>query len=240
YGLAPTGTTAAADGDGFRLNGGKAVVPGGDAARWVAVAAAPSAGPALFWVDAEADGVTRTTDRLIDGRGAADLRFADVALDAGARLNGADALAALAEIEDWAVAASLAETLGAMERARDLTHEYLQTRQQFGRPIGKFQVLQHGMADILSEVEFAKSMVFWAAAELDNPDARARRHAVSGAKVFVDAASRRVAEAAVQMHGGVGVTDEYALTHYVKRLTLGQVLFGDRDEHLLRYQETAA
>ena len=83
-------------------------------------------------------------------------------------------------------------------------------------------------------------MVFWAAAEIGNPDARVRRHAISGAKAYVDQAARNVAEACVQMHGGVGVTDEYALTHYVKRLTLGQVLFGDRDEHLMRYTEAAA
>ena len=122
-----------------------------------------------------------------------------------------------------------------MEMARDLTNENLQTREQFGRPIGKFQVLQHSMAEVLSDVEFSRSMVFWAASEVTNPDAPARRRAVSGAKAYVDHAARNIAERCVQMHGGVGVTDEYALTHYVKRLTLGQILFGDRDEHLLRY-----
>ena len=241
YDVAPQTTTTKADGDGFVLNGAKAVVVGGDSARWIAIGAKlEDVGSAVFMVDAGADGVSSKPYRLVDGRGAADVELTDVRVGADARMAADDAETALAEIEDWAVTASLAETVGAMEMARDLTHEYLQTREQFGRPIGKFQVLQHSMADVFSDVEFARSMVFWAASEVANPDATVRRHAVSGAKAFVDKAARNIAERCVQMHGGVGVTDEYALTHYVKRLTLGQVLFGDRDEHLLRYTETDA
>ncbi len=238
YDVAPQTTTARVDGDGFVLNGAKAVVVGGDSAQWIAIGAkSEDIGPAVFLLDAGADGVSSKPYRLVDGRGAADVELSDVRVDADARMAADDAVTALAEIEDWAVTASLAETLGAMEMARDLTHEYLQTREQFGRPIGNFQVLQHSMAEVLSDVEFSRSMVFWAASEVANPDALARRHAVSGAKAYVDSAARNIAERCVQMHGGVGVTDEYALTHYVKRLTLGQILFGDRDEHLLRYTE---
>jgi len=241
YETAPVETQAASTEGGYTLNGRKAVVVGGDAAKWIAVGAIVDGGASgIFLIDTAADGVKLTAYRLVDGRGAADIEMTDMALSAEARLETNNADAVLAEVEDWAVTASLAEALGAMERVRDLTHEYLQTREQFGRPIGSFQVLQHAMADILSEVEFARSMVFWAAAEVENPDAAARRHAVSGAKAYVDNAARTVAEMSVQMHGGVGVTDEYALSHYVKRLTLGQVLFGDRDEHLLRYTEAAA
>jgi len=241
YDTAPVETTAAASDGGYRLSGRKAVVVGGDAAKWIAVGAkVDSGGTGLFLVDTATDGVKLTPYRLVDGRGAADLEMTDVTVDADARLDTPDADGVLAAVEDWAIAASLAETLGAMEKTRDLTLEYIQTREQFGRPIGSFQVLQHAMADILSEVEFARSMVIWAAAEVGNADAKARRHAVSGAKAYVDNAARTVAEMSVQMHGGVGVTDEYALSHYVKRLTLGQILFGDRDEHLLRYAETAA
>ena len=236
YDVAPQATTARMDGDGFVLNGAKAVVVSGDSARWIAIGAnLENIGSAVFMVDASADGVSSKPYRLVDGRGAADVELSNVRVDADARMVADDAETALAEIEDWAVTASLAETLGAMEMARDLTNEYLQTREQFGRPIGKFQVLQHSMAEVLSDVEFSRSMVFWAASEVTNPAAPARRRAVSGAKAYVDNAARNIAERCVQMHGGVGVTDEYALTHYVKRLTLGQILFGDRDEHLLRY-----
>lgn len=241
YDTAPQVTTATPSGGGYALNGAKAVVVGGDSAKWIVVGAkSDDGGSALFLTDAEAEGVSRNAYRLVDGRGAADVTLSGVTVGADARMAADDAEAALSEVEDWAITASLAETLGAMEMVRDLTHEYLRTREQFGRPIGRFQVLQHSMADVLSDVEFSRSMVFWAASEVSNPDAGARRRAVSGAKAFVDNAARNIAERCVQMHGGVGVTDEYALTHFVKRLTLGQVLFGDRDEHLLRYTETAA
>lgn len=241
YDVAPELTTASSSDGGVILNGAKSVVVGGDSADWIIVGAKLNdGGSGLFMVPADADGVSRNAYRLVDGRGAADVTLDGVRVDADAQMMADDAQAVLSEIEDWAITASLAETLGAMEMARDLTHEYLQTREQFGRPIGKFQVLQHSLADVLSDVEFARSMVFWAASEVSNPDATTRRHAVSGAKAFVDNAARNIAERCVQMHGGVGVTDEYALTHFVKRLTLGQVLFGDRDEHLFRYTESAA
>jgi len=239
YDTATVETSASETDGGFALTGRKAVVIGADAAKWIAVPARLDGGAvAVFLVESDAAGLEINPYRLVDGRGGADLELNQVAVPAAARLALTDAAAALAEVEDWAVTASLAETMGAMEMVSDLTLEYLQTRKQFGRPIGSFQVLQHNMADIMSEVEFARSMVVWAAAEVGNPDARARRHAVSGAKAYVDKAARFVAEMSVQLHGGVGVTDEYALTHHVKRLTLGQVLFGDRDEHLLRYAET--
>ena len=176
YDVAPQATTAKMDGDDFVLNGAKAVVVGGDSARWIAIGAKlENIGSAVFMVDAYADGVSSKPYRLVDGRGAADVELSNVRVDADARMVADDAETALAEIEDWAVTASLAETLGAMEMARDLTNEYLQTREQFGRPIGKFQVLQHNMADVFSDVEFSRSMVFWAASEVTNPDAPARR-----------------------------------------------------------------
>ena len=241
YNLAPMVTTAKVLNDGFLLNGAKSVVVGADSAHWIVMEAKlENDGFAGFLVNVKSDGLVRKPYRLIDGRGAADIELNDVKISSEACMFREGQGSSLSEIEDWAVVTSLAETLGAMEMARDLSHNYLQTREQFGRPIGKFQVLQHSLVDVLSDVENARSMVFWASSELNNLDTKARRNAVSGAKVFVDSAARNVAERCVQMHGGIGVTDEYALSHYVKRLTLGQVLFGDKDEHLLRYMETSA
>jgi len=237
YDLGAQVTTAEAAADGYVLSGKKAVVLGADAAQRIIVAATLGYAVRLFMVEADTDGVGRAPYRLVDGRGAADITL-DGAV--GTLLNGGDAFSALAEVEAWAIAAGLAETLGAMERVYDLTLEYLKTREQFGRPIGRFQVLQHDMANILNDMEHARSMVIWGCTELGNPDRTEGRRNLSGAKVYVDKAARAIAEASTQMHGGVGVTDEYILSHYVKRLTLGQILFGDRDEHLLRYTEDAA
>ncbi len=241
YELAPMLSSAEAYSEGYLLNGSKAVVVGADSADWIIVGAkVKNDDPAVFLVNADADGLIRKPYRLIDGRGAADIEFTNMEITEGNRMGGDNAEFPLYEIEDWAIMTSLAETLGAMEKARDLTHQYLQTREQFGRPIGTFQVLQHSLVDVLTDVEFTRSMVYLAASEVTNIDAKARRKAISGAKAFVDSAARNVAERCVQMHGGIGVTDEYALSHYVKRMTLGQVLFGDKDEHLLRYADTMA
>ncbi|MBT3660285.1 MAG: pimeloyl-CoA dehydrogenase small subunit [Rhodospirillaceae bacterium] len=241
YAMENVATTAVETGEGWRLNGAKAVVIGADAAAWIAVSAKLEGDDVdIFVVETDANGVKRNPYRLVDGRGAADLELKDVVVPLSARLtSGGDAVAILSEVEDWAVLTMAAESLGAMECAKDLTLEYLKTRQQFGQPIGSFQVLQHDMANILSEVEYARSMVYWAAAAMAGDDPITRRHTISGAKAYIDKAARFVAEKTVQMHGGVGVTDEYALSHYVKRLTLTQILFGDRDEHLTRFLETA-
>ena len=241
YDVAPTLCSVKNTSKGYSLNGQKTVVIGADSAHWIVIGGKLENGTsAVFLVDVNADGLIRKPYRLIDGRGAADLEFANVKIHDVNRMAVDHAEILLHEIEDWAIMTSLAETLGAMEMARDLTHEYLQTREQFGRPIGNFQVLQHSLVEVLTDVEFTRSMVFWAASEVANIDPKVRRHAISGSKAFVDNAARNVAERCIQMHGGLGVTDEYALSHYVKRLTLGQVLFGDKDEHLIRYAETSA
>jgi len=237
YDLGAEVTTAEAAGDGYKLSGKKAVVLGADSADRIIVAAKLVGEVALFMVDGDAGGVSRIPYRLVDGRGAADVVLEGAA---GELLPGGDAITVLREVEAWANAGSLAETLGAMEQVYDITLEYLKTREQFGRPIGKFQVLQHDMANILDHMEHARSMVIWGCAELENPDRDQALRNVSGARVYVDKAARKIAETSTQMHGGVGVTDEYILSHFVKRLTLGQILFGDRDEHLLRYTEDAA
>ena len=239
YEISPEITYAKMFDGQYIVNGEKAVVVGGDSAKWIAIGAKLESGNSkVFLIDGEVDGLTRNSYRLVDGRGAADLKLVNVRVSTESQMATSSAEILLSEIEDWAVTASLSETLGAMEMARDLTHDYLSTREQFGRPIGSFQVLQHSMVEVLSDVEFARSMVYWAASEVTNVDANKRRKVVSGSKAYVDNAARNVAERCVQMHGGLGVTDEYVLSHYVKRLTLGQVLFGDRDEHLLRYSET--
>ncbi len=238
YNISPVSTYAKMSGGQYIINGEKAVVVGGDNAKWIAIGAKLEGGnSSVFLIDGDANGLNRNAYRLVDGRGAADLKLLDVSVSPDFEMPNSCAEMLLSEIEDWAITASLAETLGAMEMARDLTHDYLSTREQFGRPIGSFQVLQHSMVEVLSDVEFARSMVYWAASEVTNVDGNKRRKVISGSKAYVDNAARSVAERCVQLHGGLGVTDEYVLSHYVKRLTLGQVLFGDRDEHLLRYSD---
>ena len=119
-----------------------------------------------------------------------------------------------------------------------MTKEYLRTRTQFGRPIGSFQVLSHRMVDLLVEFEQVKSIAMEAAVEARNPDAVIRKKAVSAAKVKIGTVSRKFGQESIQMHGGIGVTDEYALGAYVKRLLVNEMMFGDADYHLDRYANT--
>ena len=235
-------TRAERVGEGWRLNGEKTAVIHGAAAGVLIVSTRSAggqrdeAGISLFAVPRDTPGVQVTGYRTLDGLRAADVRFENVDLPAealvGAPGAGWDILEAAA---DYGAGLLCAEALGAMEALFDLTLDYLKTRQQFNVPIGKFQALQHRMADMFIHLEQARSMAMLAAVTLDGADAGARRRVVSAAKYRVGQAARFIGQEAVQLHGGMGVTDELPASHYFKRLAMIELTLGDRDHHLARF-----
>ena len=236
YELAPQGTTANQAGGGWVLNGAKSVVIGAAAADKLIVSA-DAGGASLFVVDAKAQGVSLNPCRTVDGQRAADVRLADVKLPADALLGPAgNALPLIDAALDFAIALQCADAIGAMSFANDTTLEYLKTRKQFGVPIGSFQALQHRIVEMFIHTEQARSMAILAAAKVDTAtSADERRRAVSAAKVKIADAARIVSQEAVQLHGGMGMTEELKISHTFRRLTtLGQ-RFGDADHHLERY-----
>lgn len=229
------GTKAEKTADGWSISGHKAVVLGGDTADDLIISA-DAGGASLFLVPADADGLTVRKYQLLDGRGAADLIFENVSVGTDALLADAgQAEAIILDAVDRGAAALVADSLGAIEEIIELTKEYLRTRTQFGRPIGSFQVLAHRMVDLLVDYEQAKSMSMEASVEADNENADARQKAISACKAKVGAVSRKFGKESIQMHGGIGMTDEYALGAYVKRLLVNETMFGDTDYHLERY-----
>jgi alkylation response protein AidB-like acyl-CoA dehydrogenase len=171
---------------------------------------------------------------------AAEVEFANVKINAESLIGVVDQAAPLLElIVDRAIAALCAEAVGCIGALNSVTLEYIKTRQQFGVPIGKFQVLQHRMVDMLIQHEQAKSMACLAAVKVDAADAVERRRSVSAAKEFIGRAGRFVGQQAIQLHGGMGMTDELITGHYFKRLTAIDNLFGDSDHHLSQFAEAA-
>ena len=241
-------TRAERAGDGWRLTGRKAVVVNAPAADHILVTARTGGavdGGVDGGVDGAVDGAAGLSLFLVD-RGAADLRpyplvgggaAAEVTLEAtpatlvGPEGGAADAIAAATARATLALSA---EALGLMERCKDLTVDYLRTRRQFGRPLGKFQVLQHRMADMLIEIEQARSAVVNLAGHVDAEPAVRDRH-VSACKNLVGEAARLVSEESIQMHGGIGLTREYALGHHAQRLVMVDHRFGDALFHLERF-----
>lgn len=238
-------TRAEASGGGWRLGGEKKAVIHGAEADVLIVSARSSggqceeAGISLFALPRDTPGVHVSGYRTLDGLRAADVRFEGVEVPAAALLgqagNGWNILEAGA---DHGAGLLCAEALGAMEALFDATLDYLKTRQQFGVPIGKFQALQHRMADMYIHLEQARSMALLAAVKLDGDDAVERRRVVSAAKYRVGHAARFIGQQAVQLHGGMGVTDELAAAHYFKRLSMIELTLGDRDHHLARFIAT--
>ena len=235
--LHDVGTTATRAGDAYVLRGRKIVVLDGTEADALVVLARTSgartdtSGLTLFLVPASLPGVVRQPCTTYDGRRAADVRFDDARLSHDAAIGPADgAWPIVQDAIDRAIVAVCAEALGAMDAAVALTLDYLKTRKQFGRAIGTFQALQHRIVDAYVATEESRSMVVAAAVALDGPGAR-RRRMVHAAKIFVGNAARLVAEECVQMHGGVGIADEFVIGHYFKRLLAIDALFGDADEH---------
>lgn len=229
-------TQAEKTSNGWSIKGHKAIVLGANSADRFIVSANAGGNTALFLVPADADGVTIRSCQLLDGRGAADVFLDDVKVDGDACLSsGAEAEALLIEAFDRGAAALVADSLGAIEEVIAMTKDYLQTRTQFGRPIGSFQVLAHRMVDLMVEYEQAKSISMEASVEATSEDVVARKKAVSAAKAKVGAVSRKMGQESIQLHGGIGMTDEYALGAYVKRMIVNETLFGDTDYHLQRY-----
>jgi alkylation response protein AidB-like acyl-CoA dehydrogenase len=234
--------TATASGDGYVINGAKVVVIHGGQADQLIVSARSSGqqrdtnGISLFVVPASTAGVKRADYRTIDGQRAADIRFENVQLPASALLGGAGAgWEILDAASDYGVTLLCAEAVGAMEALNAATLEYLKTRQQFGVPIGKFQALQHRMADMFMQYQQASSMATLAAVKVGSGDAAERRRTVSAAKARVGQGARFVGQQAVQLHGGMGVTDELPAAHHFKRLAMIEQTLGDTDYHLARF-----
>ncbi|HYA65420.1 MAG TPA: acyl-CoA dehydrogenase family protein [Burkholderiaceae bacterium] len=231
-------TTATANAEGVVLRGTKSVVLGAAAADALIVSAREGDGASLFLVDRHAPGVQIRGYRTQDGGRAADIVFSDVPIGADARIGPpAGAAAPIARALDYARAALCAESVGIMSVLQELTLEYLKTRRQFGVPIGKFQVLQHRMADMVIATEQARSMATLAAVRADDADATARSRAVAGACAYIGAQARFVGQQAVQLHGGMGVTDEINVAHYFKRLTMIGLTYGDPDFYLRRFSD---
>jgi len=228
-------------GNAWTLNGAKAVVQhGGQAASFLVSARTngetdAEAGLTLFVVPRDAAGVNVRGYRKIDGGRAAEVTFDNVVLSDDALLGSADSgFATLEYAVSCGVLALCAEAVGAMDVAKDYTLDYLRTRKQFGVPIGSFQALQHRMADLLLDIEQARSAVINAAAALDG-ERIARERAVSAAKYSIGRIGTRVAEECIQLHGGIGMTWELPLAHYAKRLVMIDHQLGDEDHHLERF-----
>lgn len=227
---------------GWELCGRKAVVVGGHSAGLLLVSARTGGevrdeqGISLFLVDARASGLSRRVYPNIDGPKACELFLDRVPVGDGDLLGEpGQALPALRYQQGRAIAAQCAEAIGSMQEACRLTLDYLKTRQQFGTPIGKFQALQHRMVDMRTELELASSMAILAACVADEADGEERSRRLSAAKFVVTRAARFVAEQAIQLHGGIGMTWEYSLAHHAKRLVMLGHQLGDDDHHLAAY-----
>jgi len=229
-------TRAERTADGWRLNGRKAFVLGGPSADILLVSARTLGGVTLFEVPAKAAGLEIIAYHAVDGRRVADIVLTDVALSDEARIGPeGGALAGIELAVDHGVIGLMAECVGAMDAALWLTRDYLTTRRQFGVTLNTFQALQHRMADMLVETELARSMLLRGIAALSDPDPEARRAGVSAAKVQIAEAAVKVTGEAIQMHGGIGVTEEYVVGHFYKRAVLARGLFGSIDLHLQRF-----
>jgi pimeloyl-CoA dehydrogenase small subunit len=239
YILSDVKTMARKDGDGYILDGAKTLVLYGDSADMFIVSARvngaqrDTAGLALFIVAANANGLTRRGYATNDGQRAAELTFTNVRVPADAVLGApGNAYPLIEKVIDIAIAAQCAEAVGAMSVMHEMTVDYLKTRKQFGVPIGNFQVLQHRAAEMLIALEQARSMAMLAAITAEDDDAAARRQAISAAKVQICNSGRLVGQQATQLHGGIGMTMEYAVGHYFKRATAIAATFGDAAHHL--------
>nr|WP_180204234.1 acyl-CoA dehydrogenase [Pseudomonas sp. SbOxS1]NYU04081.1 pimeloyl-CoA dehydrogenase small subunit [Pseudomonas sp. SbOxS1] len=242
YQLHDVQTQARAVEGGWCLSGRKIAVVGAASAGLILVSARTGGdalgeqGISLFLVDSQADGLQRLDYPCIDGPRASDLILDDVFVGRGALLgNVGEALPALHYQQGRAIAGQCAEAIGGMEEAFRLTLDYLKTRKQFGAPIGKFQVLQHRMADMRGELELATSMAILAACVADQADSDERSRQLAAAKFVVVRAARLIAEQAIQLHGGIGMTWEYSLAHHAKRLVMLSHQLGDDDHHLQAY-----
>lgn len=233
YDLSRIDTRARRDGDRWVLEGAKTQVLHGDSADKLIVSArAEDDSVALFVVETNSAGLTRRGYPTQDGLRAAEVKLQGVVVAESCRLSAADGLATVRRVFDEATAAICAEAVGTMDRALEITVDYLKQRKQFGVTISSFQALQHRAVDMLVMVEQARSMACYATMMLADPDPARRSAAVSAAKVQISKSARHVGEQSVQLHGGIGVTEECAIGHYYRRLTMIDILFGDSHHHL--------
>jgi alkylation response protein AidB-like acyl-CoA dehydrogenase len=234
-------TQAQRHGEGWRLDGAKSGVYHAAAADLLLVSARlPDGGLGVFAVPAGSNGVAIDGWATIDGQRAADLRLSGVEVPASARVGEGDAMPALQQALDRGLAALCADALGSLDRILQATIEYSRSRIQFGVPIGSFQALQHRMADMLMQVEQARSMCYLATSACEDADATARRTALSAAKVLIGQAARQVGQQAVQLHGGMGMTDELDVSHHFRRLLAFELRMGTTDEHMQAYRRASA
>ncbi|WP_349609713.1 acyl-CoA dehydrogenase [Cupriavidus sp. DF5525] len=235
--------TATPNAGGYLLDGRKTLVLGADEADGFIVSARITAADgkpgaegdtaiSLFLVDAASPCLSREILALHDGSGAGELVFDRLQVSAGAMLGTpGSGLPALQHGLAHAIIALCAELIGGMERAIEITAEYLKIRKQFAVPLASFQALQHRMADMAAELELSRSMLYALLASVENDDDAARQHTISQAKFLIGRAARFVCGQAIQLHGGIGMTEEYTVGHFFKRAVVADVLFGNSDQH---------
>ena len=247
YSLSDVQLSAKPNGDQFVLNGKKAVVRHASSADKIIVSARTAGdrrdkhGITLFLVERNSPGLSRRDYRLQDDIPASELIFDNVCLRRTAMIGDLDCALPLVElVVDHGIAMVCAEAVGIMSALYTATLQYVKTREQFGQPIGKFQVIKHRMVDMLMACEEARSMAYMATLKLDESDPNVRKRAASAAKVSIGKAARFVGQQSIQLHGGMGMTDELDVGHYFKRLTMIDILFGDVDFHLKRYSACAS
>ena len=247
YDLPDVLTKATRKGEGWIIDGAKSVVPHGDSADALIVSARTggdrndTAGITLFLVDGSANGVARRSYALRDGNRAAEIALSGVEVGSDAVLGEIDgAFPVIERVVEAGIAAMAAEAVGAMETMQAMTLEYLKTRQQFGQPIGRNQALQHRATEMFVALEQGRSLAMLAAMTIDEPDAAERARNISMVKAGVGQAARFVSQNAVQLHGGIGMTEEYAVGHYFRRVMVIEHSFGDTAHHLSRLAREAA
>jgi len=241
YDLTDVLTTAKPKGSGWVLDGAKSVVLHGDSAQRLILSARNSGerddpdGITLFLVNAAANGVARRAYPMRDGTRAAEISLSGVEVGEEDVLGAVGAgFPVIERVVEAGIAATAAEAVGVMETMQAMTLEYLKTRTQFGRPIGQNQALQHRATEMLMELERGRSMAMLAAMMVEEPDPPERAHNIAMAKVGVGQASKFVSQNAIQLHGGIGMTEEYAVGHYFRRCMVIEHTFGDTAHHLSR------
>jgi alkylation response protein AidB-like acyl-CoA dehydrogenase len=229
-------TTAAPDGSGYKLSGEKVWVLNGHHADHLIVSAKAPGGVTLFVVPRDADGVNVTVAKTIDGQKAAFIRFDDVTVDEDSRLGEEGSGAAVLDrTMDYAAAAAVAEGVGIATTMLRMTVEYLGTREQFGVKIGSFQALQHRAVDMYAETELLRSISMASMVRADEDDTSTRRADISAAKYQLATGGIWVAQQSLQLHGGIGATDEHDIGLYFKRMYALNALFGDQEHHVARF-----
>jgi len=247
YDLRQVGLKARRSGEGFILDGDKRMVLHGGSADTLVVSArtagseTDATGITLFLVPRTAPGVSVKESRTIDNLRSADITFTNVSVGSDALLGReGEGYPVIEEVVDYATALLCAEAVGAIRYANEATLEYLKTRRQFGVPIGSFQALQHRMVEMMISYEQARSMAYLACVKIDTADAAERRHVISAAKIKIADACRHVSQESVQLHGGMGMTEELKVSHTFRRLTMLAQAFGDAEHHLERFAATGS